>query len=390
MTDPDTPPPGPAAAEPDTPADAPKVPLAAAFRRTSPHSSQALVPLLPFPTRDLVLSSVTWSKVSRDLLQHAGIVNQLARDRARLFASFASISRLAVIEPPPFQQSAVDLQLGLARMVAQPAVNLQLGLASMMASRDLGLLGLQRQLATPAWNVVSGSAAPFKLTDLLGQWRELALFGTGLLRRLAWDAYAAALDARDAVIHGDKARVAVFVKRWLRLKPTPDMVEAVSMALLDPGWDEAVPDDPTPLISDLRKRTERAKRNLAPIWKTQINHQKIGLLGAPLRTRRGASGAVSAWDAPETLQDVLADPSTPEDLVISRVGLDDRLGPILNMLKPDELGVVRAYADCDGLTWAQAATMAGEAEPAGERVRRKLKRLRDEQERRRLSQLARM
>ena len=378
MTDPDTPPPGPAAAEPDTPADAPKVPLAAAFRRTSPHSSQALVPMLPFPTRDLALSSATWSKVSRDLLQHAGIVNQLARDRARLFASFASISRLAVIEPPPFQQPTADLQLGLARMVA---------------SRDLGLLGLQRQLATSAWNVVSGSAGPllpFKLTDLLGQWRELALFGTGLLRRLAWDAYAAALDARDAVIHGDKAHVAVFVKRWLRLKPTPDMVEAVSMALLDPGWDEAVPDDPTPLISDLRKRTERAKRNLAPIWKTQINHQKIGLLGAPLRTRRGASGAVSAWDAPETLQDVLADPSTPEDLVISRVGLDDRLGPILNMLKPDELGVVRAYAGCDGLTWAQAATMAGEAEPAGERVRRKLKRLRDEQERRRLSQLARM
>lgn len=89
------------------------------------------------------------------------------------------------------------------------------------------------------------------------------------------------------------------------------------------------------------------------------------------------------------MQDVLADPRTPEDLVIGRLGRDDRLGPILSMLKPDERGVVDAYAGRDGLSWAQAASMAGAAEPAatGERVRRKLKRLAAEQRRRRDAQM---
>ena len=406
MTDPDTPPPGTAAAGPDAPADAPKVPLAA-FRRASPHSSRAPVPVTAVLGRDLVLSSIPWSHLSRNVLLQTGIVDQLAGDRARLIASVTSISRFTVTEPPPFPrpavdlqlgfsrmlaQPAVDLQLGLSRMLAQPAVDLQLGLSRMLASQDLGLLGLHRQLTIPAWGIVSGSSALFRLTDLLRQWQELALFGTGLLRRVAWDAYAAALDARDAVVHGDKARVAVFIGRWLHLKPTPAMVEAVSMALLEEGWDDTVPDDPDPLLGDLRKRTKRTKRNLRPVWETQISHQRIGLLGDPLRTRRGASGAVARPDAPKTLLDVLADPRTPEDLVIARLGHDDRLGPILSMLKADERGVVDAYAGGDGLSWAEAACMAGAAEPAavGERVRRKLKRLGAEQQRRRDAQMAGM
>lgn len=88
---------------------------------------------------------------------------------------------------------------------------------------------------------------------------------------------------------------------------------------------------------------------------------------------------------------MLADPRSLEDLVIDRLGRDDRLGPILNMLNPDERRVVDAYAGGDGLSWAEAARMAGATEPtaAGERARRKLKRLGAEQ-RRRTAQMAQM
>src|ERR1039457_2705461 len=203
MTDPDTPPPGTAAAGPDAPADAPKVPLAA-FRRASPHSSRAPVAVTAVLGRDLVLSSIPWSHLSRNVLLQTGIVDQLAGDRARLIASVTSISRFTVTEPPPFPRPAVDLQLGFSRMLAQPAVDLQLGLSRMLASQDLGLLGLHRQLTIPAWGIVSGSSALFRLTDLLRQWQELSLFGTRLLRRVAWDGYAAALDARGGGVAGGK------------------------------------------------------------------------------------------------------------------------------------------------------------------------------------------
>lgn len=151
MTDPDTPPPGTAAAGPDTPAAAAKVPLAAAFR-TSPRSSRALVPVAAGLRRDLVFWSIPWSLISRDRLPHAGIGNQLARDRVRLLASFASIPRLMVIEPLPFLQPCVGVHLGIAKMLAQPSVNQRLGIAKMLAQPSVDLhLGIAKMAASWIW-----------------------------------------------------------------------------------------------------------------------------------------------------------------------------------------------------------------------------------------------
>jgi len=82
------------------------------------------------------------------------------------------------------------------------------------------------------------------LVDLFRSWRETAESGLGLLRGLAGAAYRAALRARAAVVHGDDGPVAWFIETWLRMRVTPERVEAVSAALLEQGWDADVPEDP--------------------------------------------------------------------------------------------------------------------------------------------------
>ncbi|MCX4598473.1 hypothetical protein OG819_56090 [Streptomyces sp. NBC_01549] len=63
---------------------------------------------------------------------------------------------------------------------------------------------------------------------------------------------------------------------------------------------------------------------------------------------------------------------------------DDRLNAVLRALSRTERQVVFAYAADGGMTWAEAAAVAGATSPEafGERVRRKTKRLAAEQRRR--------
>ncbi|MEU2554689.1 hypothetical protein ABZ589_23940 [Streptomyces sp. NPDC013313] len=63
---------------------------------------------------------------------------------------------------------------------------------------------------------------------------------------------------------------------------------------------------------------------------------------------------------------------------------DERLDAVLRGLNDDERRVVFAYAESAGITWAEAAAASGATDPTafGERVRRKVKRLADEQARR--------
>jgi hypothetical protein len=230
-----------------------------------------------------------------------------------------------------------------------------------------GLFGSLADL--PSMNVTAG------LVGLLESWRETAETGTGLLRCLARAAYRAALRARAAVLHGDDGPVAWFIERWLSMRVTHRRVEAVSAALLEEGWDAGIPEDPDCLLTDLRTRTRRQARVLKPIWETQLNHQAIGTLDDTVTRRNGTL---------LTVADLVADPHTTEGLALATECEEQRLRLALSRLKPDELQVTNFYARRSELTWAEAAQLAGAADPAamGERVRRKLKRIGAEQQRR--------
>lgn len=221
----------------------------------------------------------------------------------------------------------------------------------------------------------TGMSAIASLVDLFLHWREAAESGMGVLRGLARAAFRAALRARAAVLHGDDGPVAWFIEAWLGLRVTPERIEAVSAALLEEGWDASIPDDPAYLLTDLRRRTARQARVLRPIWETQLNHRAIGMLDQPVITGNGTL---------LTVADLVPDGQATEDLVLAGEWDEQRLRRALDRLKPDELQVTNVYAQRSELTWAEAARIAGAADPAAvsERVRRKLKRLGAEDKRR--------
>jgi hypothetical protein len=302
-------------------------------------------------------------------------------------------------------QAACVPKLSIAEHIL-PAAGVDFGfqraISKMIASQDLGLLKMNQQLARSAAAMVAphpdlfrnvgnfasaslaalavpvnftGISAITSLADLFLRWREAAESGMGVLRGLARAAFRAALRARAAVLHGDDGPVAWFIEAWLGLRVTPERIEAVSAALLEEGWDAGIPDDPAYLLTDLRRRTARQARVLRPIWETQLNHRAIGMLDQPVITGNGTL---------LTVIDLVPGGQTTEDLVLAGEWDKQRLRRALDRLKPDELQVTNVYAQRSELTWAEAARIAGAPDPAaaGERVRRKLKRLGAEDKRR--------
>jgi len=243
--------------------------------------------------------------------------------------------------------------------------------------RNIGSLVQEGGIAAIARSVnFAAMGAAAGLADVFRHWRVLADFGTGLLRSLARAAYIAALRARAAVLHGDDGPVAGFIEDWLDLRATPERIEAVSAALLEKGWDMSVPDDPDQLLTDLRRRTGRQARALKPVWETRLNNRVVGMLDEPLVAGAGVLC---------TFADLVRDPQTTEDAVLACISDgEQRLRRVLDLLKPDELEITNIYSQRDKLSWAEAARAAGAADPAamGERVRRKLKRLGAEHQRR--------
>jgi len=353
-----------------------------------------------------------------------GLARDLAQARAALLASalpkisiagyaFPAISRVAI--PPDLglfktHLPAVSLAAGLPELsiarhilpAARDTGFLQ-GISRMVNSWDHGLLGINRELAESVAalavaphqdlfrsmaNLAAARADAFGsladvaavsamagLVDLFRSWRETAETGLGLLRGLARAAHRAALRARAAVLNGDDGTVAWFIEAWLRMRVTPERIGAVSAALLEEGWDADIPEDPSRLLTDLRSRTVRQARVLKPIWQTQLNYRTIGRLDRTVTTSNGTL---------LTVADLVPDPQTTEDLVLANECEEQRLRRVLSRLKPDELQVTNVYAGRSELSWAEAARLAGAADPAamGERVRRKLKRLGSEHNRR--------
>ena len=280
---------------------------------------------------------------------------------------------------PAFSAIRADLglQSAISKMIAAPDLGLfDISTAAVAASHQNLLRNIGSFSANLAVSVnLTGMSAAASLADLLLRWREVAESGVGVLRGLARAAYQAALHARAAVLRGDDGPVAWFIRTWLDLRVSPKRIEAVSAALLEEGWDAGIPDDPAYLIADLRKRTARQGRVLRPIWETQLNHRTVGMLDRPVRTSNGML---------LTVADLVPGAQPTEDLVLVGEWEEQRLRRVLGRLKPDELRVTNVYAQRSELTWAEAARIAGAADPAavGERIRRKLKRLGAEDERR--------
>lgn len=151
--------------------------------------------------------------------------------------------------------------------------------------------------------------------------------------------------------------------------------EAVSTALLG-GWT-------TPMIEGQRlgssalevlKADARAiHRGLTPLWQRRANGARVLLLDTPL----SGSGL--------TLHDLVAGSPDRHDVAGGAEPDDPRLAALLRALEHAERDVVLSWAHAGVTTWAEAALQAGAADPIvlGERVRRKVKRLVSEQERRR-------
>jgi hypothetical protein len=325
-------------------------------------------------------------------------------------SKMAASPDLGLLRVIKMNQQAVSLaarvpKLNIAGHIL-PAVRADLGfqqaISKMAASPDLRLLKINQQLvrsaavamAAPHHDLLrsignfatsitalsipanfTGMGVTASLANLFQRWREAAESGMGVLRGLARAAFKAALRARGAVLHGDDGLVAWFIETWLGLRASPERIEAVSAALLEEGWDASVPDAPDCLLTDLRRRTARQTRVLRPIWETQLNRRAIGMLDQPVITGNGTF---------LTIADLVPGGQATEDLVLADEWGEQRLCRLLGRLKPDELQVTNIYAQRSELTWADAARIAGAADPAavGERVRRKLKRLGAEDKRR--------
>ena len=321
-------------------------------------------PAFPAIGADLGLQSAISKMIAAQDLGLSKIINQQA------VSLVASMPKLSTVNIGGSAFPAIGADLGL-----------QSAISKMIAAQDLGLSKIINQIGNLSASLtvssvnLTGMSATASLADLLLRWREVAESGVGVLRGLARAGYKAALHARAAVLRGDDGPVAWFIRTWLGLRVSPERIEAVSAALLEEGWDAGIPDDPAYLITDLRKRTVRQGRVLRPIWKTRVNYRAVGMLDEPVRTSNG--GLL-------TVADLVPGAQPTEDLVLASEWEEQRLRRVLGRLKPDELRVTNVYAQRSELTWAEAARIAGAADPAavGERIRRKLKRLGAEDERR--------
>jgi DNA-directed RNA polymerase specialized sigma24 family protein len=122
-------------------------------------------------------------------------------------------------------------------------------------------------------------------------------------------------------------------------------------------------------------RANHHRRAQRPAWETKLHGRSLALLSEPVGSEAG--------DLNSTLADVIADHTTPERLYL-RGAFDRPVEAVLDGLKDEERAVALAYAYGTGF-WADAAKLAGVEDPekAGERVRRKLKRLGNEYKKRR-------
>lgn len=182
-----------------------------------------------------------------------------------------------------------------------------------------------------------------------------------------------ALNAREAAVTGNDVAIDQFTVDILSLPPDGLWREAVSTALLG-DWI-------TPLVRggqltvdavrDLRCEAQTIHRQLMPLWQRRTRHGRVWRLDLPLGDGFSLYERISSqrWEE-----------ANPDDGID-----DDRLAALFRGLDDSERAVVLARSRALNTTWTEAAAQTGATYPQvlGERVRRKVKRLIDEQNRRR-------
>ncbi|WP_327238845.1 MULTISPECIES: hypothetical protein [unclassified Streptomyces] len=179
-----------------------------------------------------------------------------------------------------------------------------------------------------------------------------------------WHGYAprslftAALQARHASVH--HGHDDILVENLARHIAPDRRPERIAQGLLQEGWDDQVHGDDE-LEARLRAAVRAATSADTELWERTTSRQRVFPLdNADLLVGGGAAD-----------EDVL--------------GRSEEVDRVLAKLSPAEREVADCYA-VTGLTWQQAALQAGQPTLMGERVRRKLKRLAKEFQRRRSSE----
>ncbi|MEV5010395.1 hypothetical protein [Streptomyces sp. NPDC055692] len=181
--------------------------------------------------------------------------------------------------------------------------------------------------------------------------------------------YTAALQARHTVVrHGDRPDQQLDALTRVLLGKDPDRWRARAAAgLLNPTWDDA-PRPDAEVSALLNVALAAASADSKPEWEREIRHRFIAML--------------DHTDALDLLScDVFAPASDP-----LLEGFEDRIEWVLRQMEPGQRAVALAYALHTDATWPQAARRAGvpasEAARVGEKVRRRLKYLSAEYNRR--------
>lgn len=182
-----------------------------------------------------------------------------------------------------------------------------------------------------------------------------------------------ALEARQAALAGRGDLVEPFTTEVLGLWRGARWQEAVSTALLG-EWVEPLQEGRRldgAALERLRADARAAHRQLTPVWRRRTQQGRVLLLDTPL-----GDGL--------TLHDLIASVMDTVDEVGEVEPDNVRLAALVRALLPAEQKVALAWAEPGVATWADAARQAGASNPdlVGERVRRKVRRLAAERERR--------
>ncbi|WP_410570503.1 hypothetical protein [Amycolatopsis sp. cmx-4-61] len=249
--------------------------------------------------------------------------------------------------------------------------------------------------AFQVWTPVAPVLAATPLIEVADHWRALI---ADLLRpavRFAGEVaqwmYAALIEGAErahAVLCTDpdvrrrQAAVEEFAVHWIGVGKQTSLrraaiLEAAEDVLLSACWRAPAANgvDLT-LGSRLRSQVHREARRHRPIWENQVQGHAIDQLDRV--AGRGDQ------DESITLAERLADPRNQYVMLEGGLDAQRRLRPVLQLLKPEHRLVVLQHAHDDGLTWQEAAVRAGLPPEAGERARRRVRRLTRELQRRRL------
>ncbi|MEV0936377.1 hypothetical protein ACIBMX_47055 [Streptomyces phaeochromogenes] len=144
---------------------------------------------------------------------------------------------------------------------------------------------------------------------------------------------------------------------WLQTIGTPRSElwrEAAATVLLDAQWTQPGPDEDP--VAYFKKRLRRAVRQWRWSWERQLNHRSVGLLSEP----RYLDGQFAG-----TVADTLASGADVEASALDAVALtgDPCMLRVMAKLSPRETRIADLYARDPGLSWEEAAALAGEREP---------------------------